>query len=131
MFAAVHDPPSDKATLDQAPLPEQRDWRRYDVKLPCRVKPRASRKLAVLPELETETLDISRGGLFFLASAEWTVGTAIEFELDLPAHVVRPPVKIRCTGTITRVVPHGKGRTGIGASIDHYEICPLSMASRR
>jgi hypothetical protein len=78
----------------------------------------------VLPELEVETLDVSRGGLFFLASADLTLGTAIEFELDLPALVVGMPARIRCRGTITRVVPQEAGRIGIGATIDHYKISP-------
>jgi len=99
------------------------------MKLPCRVKPRASGKSPVLPELAVETLDVSGGGLFFLASAQWTVGTAIEFELDLPADVGRRLVGIRCRGKITRVVPQEGGRTGIGATIDHYKTATLRKAS--
>ena len=95
------------------------------MKLPCRVKPRASRKSAALPELETETVDVSGGGLFFLASAQWTIGTAIEFDLDLPAHVGRSPVGIRCRGIISRVIPQEGGRIGVGATIDHYKISTL------
>lgn len=124
MFAGVDNPLFHMGTLDQATSPNQRRFRRYGVKLPCRIKPRASRKSAVRPETEVETLDVSRGGLFFLASAEWTIGTAIEFELDLPALVVGKPLRIRCRGTITRVVPQEEGRMGIGATIDHYEYSP-------
>jgi len=94
------------------------------VKLPCRVKPQASRQSATLPELEVETLDVSSGGLFFVSSSELTIGSAIEFELDLPALVVGRSTKIRCRGTITRIVPQEKGRIGVGATIDHYKICP-------
>ena len=91
MSAGVNNTLIPQGTLGQATSPYQRRFRRYGIKLPCRVKPRVSRKSAVLPELEVETLDVSGGGLFFLASAEWTVGTAIELELDLPAPVVRTP----------------------------------------
>jgi hypothetical protein len=122
MAAGVNNPLSHKDTMDQAASPDQRRYRRYGVKLPCRVKPRAPHKGAILPVLEVETRDVSRGGLFFLTSAELTTGTAIEFELDLPAHVVGRPVRIRCRGTITRVVPQEEGRIGVGASIDHYKI---------
>ena len=131
MFAGVDNPLFHKGTLDQATSPDQRRFRRFGVKLPCRVKPRASRKSAVLPELEVETLNVSGGGLFFWAPAEWTVGTAIEFELDLAGHVVRRPVSIRCRGTITRVVPQEGGRIGIGATIDHYKFSRLRKVSRR
>jgi hypothetical protein len=111
-------------TLDQANSSNQRRFHRYGVELPCRVKPRGARKSAIRPELEVETLDVSRGGIFFLSPTEWTIGTAIEFELDLPALVVGKPLRIRCRGTITRVVPQEEGRMGIGASIDHYEYSP-------
>ena len=124
MSPGVNNTRHHKGTLDQATSPDQRRFRRYGMKLPCRVNPRASRKSAVLPHLEVETLDVSGGGLFFVAPAEWTVGTAIELELDLPAHVVRTPVRIRCRGTITRVVPQEEGRIGIGATIEHYKISP-------
>jgi hypothetical protein len=122
MSSGADNPLFHEGTLDQATSRDQRRFRRYGVKLPCRVKPRASHKSAVHPELEVETLDVSRGGLFFLASAQWTIGTAIDFELELPAHRVRRPVRIRCRGTITRVVPQEEGRMGIGATIDHYKI---------
>ena len=130
MFAAVDRPLSHKNTMDQAKSPDQRRFRRFGVKLPCRIKPWASRTSSGLSELEAETLDVSRGGLFFLASAEWTVGTALAFELDLPAHVVPSPPRIRCRGTITRVVPQEGGRIGIGATIDHYKISRVSKVQR-
>jgi hypothetical protein len=118
----VDNPLLRKDALGQGPSPDQRRFRRYGMKLPCRVKPRASHKSAVFPELKVETLDISGGGLFFLSSAEWSVGTAIEFEIDLPAHIAPRPVKIRCHGTVTRVVPQEGVYIGIGATIDHYKI---------
>jgi hypothetical protein len=86
-----------------------------------------------MAELETETQDVSGGGLFFLASAAWTVGTVIEFELEIPAQVIPQPARICCRGTITRVVPQQEGRVGIGATIDHYKISSIKKkkASRR
>jgi len=116
-----------KGTIRHAAPPNQRRFRRYGVKLSCRVKLRESLQSAILPELEVETQNVSSGGLFFLGPAEWSVGTALEFELALPAHVLRNPVKIRCRGTITRVVPQEGGRIGIGATIDHYKISPLNQ----
>jgi hypothetical protein len=113
-------------TQEQAGSPDQRRFQRFGVKLPCRVKPRGARKGTAQPALEVETQDVSRGGMFFLASANMAIGTAIEFELDLPALVVGSPARIRCRGTVTRVVPQTGGRIGIGATIDHYKIAPLS-----
>jgi len=133
-MAGVDDPlyyTGAKRTMNHSTPSNKRRFRRYGVKLPCRVKPRGSRKSAILPELEAETENVSSGGLFFMASAGWTVGTAIEFELDLPEYVLRSPVRIRCRGTITRVVPQEGGRMGIGATIDHYKISPLSKLSEQ
>jgi len=117
--------------MEQDGPSNQRRFRRYGVKLPCRVKPRESREGPPLPELEVETQNVSSGGLFFLASGNWTVGTALELELELPGQVVRNPVKIRCQGIITRVVPQEGGRIGIGATIDYYKISSISKASKR
>jgi hypothetical protein len=65
-----------------------------------------------------------------LVPAQWTAGTAIEFVLDLPAHVIQRPVRIRCRGTIVRVVPQEGGRIGVGATIDQYRFSRLRKASR-
>ena len=104
---------------------DQRRFQRFGVKLPCRVKPRGGRKGTAQQALEVETQDVSRGGMFFTASANMEIGTAIEFELELPAIMVGSPAKIHCRGTVTRVVPQSGGRVGIGATIDHYKIAPL------
>jgi hypothetical protein len=117
--------------MEQASSLNQRRFRRYGVRLPCRVKPREPLESVAPPELEVETENVSSGGLFFLASEGWTVGTALDFEIVLPAKVLRNPVRIRCQGTITRVVPQEGGRIGIGATIDHYKISSLSRASKR
>ena len=124
MSGTVDNPLFHRGTAVKATSRDQRRFRRYDIKLPCRVKPRASRKSATLPELEVETLDVSSGGLFFVASAELAIGSAIELELDLPALLKGRSTKIQCRGTITRIVPQKEGRIGVGATIDNYKICP-------
>lgn len=122
MSAELDKPP----TAEQVGSPDQRRFQRFGVKLPCRIKTRTSRKGAAQPELKVETLDVSRGGMFFTAASNLTIGTAIEFELDLPALVVGSPARIKCRGTITRVVPQSGGRVGIGTTIDHYKIARLA-----
>ncbi len=116
----------------KAKAEEQRRFRRYAVNFPCLVKPRGAREAAVLPELQSETYDVSRGGLFFVASADWKVGTAIECELRLPVNAsAGRPVGIRCGGTIARVVPQEEGRVGVGATIKHYEFFHLGNNGER
>ena len=122
MPVELDEPPAAGQTASR----EQRRFQRFGVKLPCRVKTRAARKGAAQPELAVETQDVSRGGMFFVATAGMQIGTLIEFDLDLPALVVGRPARIHCRGTVTRVVPETDGRVGIGATIDHYKIAPLS-----
>ena len=101
---------------------DQRRFRRYVLNLPCRVKPRKSvKRSGLLAELRTETQDVSGGGLFFVAPAEWIVGTELEVELYLPASASgEDPVAIRCRGKVARVVPQEEGRVGVGATIEQY-----------
>ena len=85
-----------------------------------------------MPELQSETADVSKGGLFFAASADWKVGTEIECELRLPVMIFAGrPVGIRCRGTIARVVPQEEGRVGVGATITHYEFFRLGKNGER
>jgi hypothetical protein len=70
MFPGADGPVLHDGTLEQAPSLNQRRFRRYGIRLPCRVKPRDSGKSPLTHELAVETLDVSRGGLFFLASGE-------------------------------------------------------------
>jgi hypothetical protein len=130
MLAGIDNTLFHNGTLAHATSSEQRRFRRYDMRLPCRVKPRASRKSPMLPEFAVETMDVSGGGLFFLAPAQWSIGTAIEFQLDLPADGGRRPVGVRCRGTITRIVPQEGGRVGIGATIDHFKISTRKKVGR-
>jgi PilZ domain len=126
MSVVADKPPIQDGTPTPSGTPEQRRFQRFGIKLPCRVKPHTKRKKVGVPELEVETQDVSRGGMFFLASADMAIGTAIDFELDLPASVLPTPARIRCRGTVTRVVPQPGGRVGIGATIDHYKISPIT-----
>lgn len=78
-----------------------------------------------------ETQDISSGGLFLVASTDWTVGTEIECELQLPVKAFASrAIAIRCRGRIARVVPQNDGRMGFGATIEHYEFFPATLAKR-
>jgi hypothetical protein len=128
-MAKAEKPARHKSILEEATSADQRRFHRFGVKLACRVKPRKSQESAEHPELSVETSDVSRGGLFFMASPGLTVGTALDFVLDIPDNVVSRPVRIRCQGVITRVVPQEGGRVGIGATIDRYRITPVMDAS--
>jgi hypothetical protein len=107
---------------DHTILSNRRRFRRYGIKVPCQIRPWESPSGAKLPELQVETENVSGGGIFFVASAEWPVGTPIELDLDFSPRVAGAPVKIKCQGRIARVVQLEEGRLGIGATIERYRI---------
>ena len=79
---------------------ERRVARRFTMSLPLRVLPREART----SELRTQTRDVSYQGLYFLAEAQFEVGTEIEFVLTLPKQIAQSTeVDIRCRGQIVRV----------------------------
>ena len=78
---------------------ERRVARRFTMSLPLRVLPREARS----NELRTQTRDVSYQGLYFLAEAQFEVGTEIEFVLTLPKQIAQSTeVDIRCRGQIAR-----------------------------
>ncbi len=104
---------------------DQRRFHRYGVSFPCTVrlaKKRNSHKAPVETAIEAETKDVSTGGLYFEASADWKVGTEIECLLYLPVKACgEQPVAIRCRGEIARVTQKAPGSIGVGATIKRFE----------
>jgi len=97
---------------------DRREARRFSMSLPIRLLP----KDAQSPELKAQTRDVSYRGLYFLAAAEFKIGSNIEFVITLPEQVTRSgDVNIRCQGHVVRIEPTKNGEKGIGARIDRYE----------
>lgn len=97
---------------------DRREARRFNMTLPMRLLPRDSNS----PELVAQTRDVSYRGLYFLAEAQFKLGSAIEFVITLPEQVTRSgDVNIRCHGEVVRIEPTQNGRMGIAAKIDRYE----------
>src|SRR5947208_14624388 len=104
-FCSFHSPRS--AMPDGA---DRREARRFNMTLPMRLLSRDSNS----PELKGQTRDVSYRGLYFLAEANFKIGSAIEFVLTLPEQVTRSgDVNIRCQGKVVRTEPTQKGRTRI------------------
>lgn len=77
-------------------------------------------------EWHGETRDVSFRGLYFLADADFALGSKIEFVLTLPKEItLATDVHIHCTGLVVRVEPLD-GRSGIAARIERYEFMPQS-----
>jgi hypothetical protein len=97
---------------------DRREARRFNMTLPLRLLPTDSNS----PELQAQTRDVSYRGLYFLAAAQFKLGSVIEFVITLPEQVTRSSdVNIRCHGQVVRVEPTQNGRMGVAAKIDRYE----------
>jgi PilZ domain-containing protein len=105
---------------------ERREARRFNMSLPLRVtSPGAKGR-----ELDTYTRDLSYRGLYFLAEADFEVGSEIDFVITLPQQVTQSgDVNIRCQGNIVRVEAADNGRVGIAAKIARYEFLPAAATA--
>ena len=105
---------------------ERREARRFAMSLPLHVLPGEGHR----PEFDAQTRDLSYRGLYFLAEANFEVGSEIEFVLTLPERVTQSgDVNIRCQGRIVRVEPSENGRIGIAAKIARYEFLPAAATA--
>ena len=97
---------------------DRREARRFNMTLPMRILSVDSNS----PELKAFTRDVSYRGLYFLAEAEFKLGSSIDFVITLPEQVTRGgDVNIRCHGEVVRTEPTQNGKMGIAAKIYRYE----------
>ena len=83
-------------------------------------------KKPVETAISVETRNVSTGGIYFEASADWELGTEIECLLHLPVKAFGGrPVGIRCRGKIVRVDHPRSDTVGVGATIEHFEFLQL------
>jgi PilZ domain-containing protein len=102
---------------------DRREARRFTMSLPMRVLPRESKG----HELDAHTRDVSYRGLYFVANANFEIGSEIEFVIVLPQQVTQSgDVNIRCLGEVVRIEPTENGRVGIAAKIARYEFMPAT-----
>ena len=105
---------------------DRREARRFTMSLPMRVLPREPKG----HELDAHTRDVSYRGLYFLADANFEIGSEIEFVITLPQQVTQSnDVNIRCLGEVVRIEPTENGRVGIAAKIARYEFMPATATA--
>ncbi len=100
---------------------ERRVIPRYDVHIPIRFRSVGLTTNGI--EHRTESLNISRRGLFFASHAELRVGMPIELSLRLPREVTGlETVDARCFGRVVhaRTGMFADGRTGYGVEIEKF-----------
>jgi hypothetical protein len=105
---------------------ERREARRFTMSLPMRVLPREDKGR----EVDASTRDVSYRGLYFLADANFEIGSEIEFVIVLPQQVTQSgDVNIRCLGEVVRIEPTENGKVGIAAKIARYEFMPAAATA--
>ena len=105
---------------------ERREARRFTMSLPMRVLPQEAKGR----ELDAHTRYVSYRGLYFLADANFEIGSEIEFVITLPQQVTQSgDVNIRCLGEVVRIEPTENGRVGIAAKIARYEFMPAAATA--
>lgn len=109
------------------PVTEARTGKRFPLRLPITVrKPKSSRKH------RGSTSDVSAGGAYFSADADFEIGSTIEFAITLPHQALgtRKDVELHCSGRVVRAqaapaaARKGKkkpGRKGLACIIDQYK----------
>ena len=105
-------------------MTEARTGKRFPLRLPITVrKPKSSRKH------KGSTTDLSAGGAYFSAAADFEVGSTIEFNITLPHQALgtRKDVELHCTGRVLRAEGTAASRKrkkqqwkGLACVIDQY-----------
>ncbi len=99
---------------------------------PCSVRRSGAPKEPVETAISIETQNVSTGDIYFEASADWKLGTKIEWMLHLPVLAFGGrPVGIRCRGKVVRADSLKSDTVGVGATIEHFEFLQLEVRSGR
>jgi hypothetical protein len=97
---------------------EQRNTRRFSLKLPMTVKLDSD----TVSTVASQTKDVSARGVFFYLNSEVNAGSPIEFTLTLPAEItLTENIRVHCTGKVVRVDQVDGNQVGIAAAIDQYD----------
>lgn len=108
-------------------MTEARTGKRFPLRLPITIrKAKSSRRH------RGSTSDLSAGGAYFSAAADFEVGSTIEFAITLPHQALgtRKDVELHCSGRVVRAEaapasPRGRKKQkrwkGLACVIDQYE----------
>jgi hypothetical protein len=100
---------------------------RYRLALPTMMWELGGRRESAV---STETVDISKSGMFLSGQFPLRPGSMISFEVKLPAVGEQPGGTLVGQATVIRNDAAGKSRTGIGAIIHQCEVWPASRTSK-
>jgi hypothetical protein len=108
-----------------AGLADRRRWRRFEMRLACRI---------LSPEMRFEALigithDVGRSGALVMlrgqpASAGWMrVGDRARLMLELPRHTNFSPRCLECKAKVVRIDIAGEDRFSVGYKIQRMRVC--------
>lgn len=100
---------------------ERRQLQRFLIRVPLRFRPIGVASGTI--EHFAETINVSRGGFFFVTSAPLQVGMPIDATLTMPAEVTGgQPDETHCRARLVHAKPdaYSDGRMGFGAEIEMY-----------
>jgi PilZ domain len=111
---------------------ERRMMRRFDMRLPVRVRFKndrfkdgqlEGRQFAGANEFHTETQNVSARGVFFYLDRAVEAGTKLEVTLTFPPHItLTDAVRVRFNARVVRIEnPLPSFRIGVAAMIEGYE----------
>jgi PilZ domain len=111
----------------QSSVQERRTMRRFDMRLPASVRVAGNG----LPDLLTETQNVSARGVFFYLDRPLAEGARIEVTMTFPPHVtLTEPVRVRFTARVVRIEDSQSiSSVGIAAMIEEYEFLRSSAAA--
>ena len=101
-------------------MSEARTGKRFPLELPIRIRRKGGEDRAT-------TADMSAAGVYIMADTDLAVGSAVEFDITLPAKVLGTPadVEVHCTGRVVRKETGGGGskkkKNGVACVIDQYQ----------
>jgi hypothetical protein len=97
---------------------ERRATRRFQMKLPMRVRWAATPKSGN-GEVHTESEDITSRGVFFFLPTEIENGSWVELVLVLPHEItLAEPILVRCQARVRRTEIKKRDRVGVAAEIE-------------
>jgi hypothetical protein len=102
-------------------MSEARTGKRFPLELPIRIRRKGGEDRAT-------TADMSAAGVYIMADTDLAVGSAVEFDITLPAKVLGTPadVEVHCTGRVVRKETGTGGgkkkkKNGVACVIDQYQ----------
>jgi hypothetical protein len=101
-------------------MSEARTGKRFPLELPIRIRRKGGEDRAT-------TADMSAAGVYIMADTDLAVGSAVEFDITLPAKVLGTPadVEVHCTGRVVRKETGAGGskkkKNGVACVIDQYQ----------